>query len=135
MANPGPGTTGTVVLQVVNKGIIDVKFVTVSLQQGPYDLLSPSDIYLGDIESDDFETAEYKVHVREGKEVPFSFLVTYMDANNNPVRATMTRTIPLYSTEQARSLGLAEGPPTAWYVTGGIVIIGLALYLFFRRKR
>jgi hypothetical protein len=54
---------GTVSLKVVNKGVVDLKYVTVRLVQTPeYDVLSPSnEEYVGNLDSDDFETVDFLI--------------------------------------------------------------------------
>lgn len=53
-----PGTVG---LKVVNRGVVDLKYVTVNLQQSPdYNILSPSsEAYVGNLDNDDFETVDF----------------------------------------------------------------------------
>ena len=52
---------GTVSLKVVNKGVVDLKYVTVNLvKTDNYDILSPSnEAYVGNLDSDDFETVDF----------------------------------------------------------------------------
>jgi hypothetical protein len=54
---------GTVSLKVVNKGVVDLKYVTVRLVQTPeYEVLSSSnEEYVGNLDSDDFETVDFLV--------------------------------------------------------------------------
>ncbi len=57
---------GTITLKVVNKGVIDLKYVTMRLiQTGEYDVLSPSnEEYVGNLDSDDFETVDFLIRPR-----------------------------------------------------------------------
>jgi len=52
---------GTVSLKVVNKGVVDLKYVTVKLVRTPdYEILSPSnEEYVGNLDNDDFETVDF----------------------------------------------------------------------------
>jgi len=54
---------GTVSLKVVNKGVVDTKFMTVRLVKTPdYEILSPSnEDYVGNLDSDDFETVDFTI--------------------------------------------------------------------------
>ena len=54
---------GTVSLKVVNKGVVNLKYVTVHLVQTPdYEILSPSnEAYVGNLDSDDFETVDFTI--------------------------------------------------------------------------
>ena len=64
--------TGDISFEIVNKGLSDVKFANVVLADtDDYDLLSPSaEVYIGNIDSDDYETAEFRVALKkEGGDV------------------------------------------------------------------
>lgn len=52
---------GTVSLQVINRGVVDTKFMTVRLvKTDEYDILSPSnEEYVGNLDSDDFESVDF----------------------------------------------------------------------------
>jgi len=54
---------GTVSLKVVNKGVVNLKYMTVRLvQTDQYEVLSPSnEAYVGNLDSDDFETVDFTV--------------------------------------------------------------------------
>ncbi|MBI4016119.1 MAG: hypothetical protein HY363_00325 [Candidatus Aenigmarchaeota archaeon] len=54
---------GTVSLKIVNKGVANLKYVTVRLvQTSQYELLSPSnEAYVGNLDSDDFETVDFTI--------------------------------------------------------------------------
>ncbi len=54
---------GTVSLKVVNKGVVNLKYMTVKLvQTSDYEVLSPSnEAYVGNLDSDDFETVDFTV--------------------------------------------------------------------------
>ncbi len=55
----GLDTPGTLSVKVINKGVMNVKYVTLVLNESrDYTFLSPSpELYLGNLDSDDFETA------------------------------------------------------------------------------
>ena len=61
-------TTGpaTVSLKIVNKGIANLKYVTLRLMPNKdYELLSPSnEAYVGNIDSDDFQTVDFMLNVK-----------------------------------------------------------------------
>ena len=54
---------GTVTLKVVNKGVVNVKYLSVTLAQtGDYEILSPSnEEYVGNLDNDDFETVDFVI--------------------------------------------------------------------------
>jgi len=58
-----PGVSTTVSLKVVNKGVGELKYVSVSLiESSEYEVLSLSDsVYVGNLNSDDFETVQFLI--------------------------------------------------------------------------
>ncbi|MBD3310609.1 hypothetical protein GF351_05310 [Candidatus Woesearchaeota archaeon] len=78
----------TATVKIVNKGVIDIKFVTVHIKDtGSLDLASPEEYYVGNIDSDDYETAEFTWKDDRKKEVSLPVKITYKDANNNEFSA------------------------------------------------
>jgi len=57
------GKTGTVTIKVANTGIGDTKFLNIRLQESDaYTIISPAEVYVGNIDSDDYETADFKLY-------------------------------------------------------------------------
>ena len=57
------GEQGRIALKIINSGLGDIRFVNVKLGTASgYDLLSPSQVYVGTVNSDDFETARTYLH-------------------------------------------------------------------------
>lgn len=54
---------GTVTIKIVNKGIANLKYLTLKLlQSNDYEILSPStETYIGNLDSDDFETTNFAI--------------------------------------------------------------------------
>lgn len=76
---------GMVELKVINKGVSDIKFLNVIVKEtGDFEMLSNSDTtYLGNLISDDYQTAEYRINLKS-KENTIQIPVTlqYRDSNN-----------------------------------------------------
>ncbi|MGV8161752.1 MAG: COG1361 S-layer family protein [Candidatus Nanoarchaeia archaeon] len=77
--------SGDVLFNIINKGTTNVKLMTITLEDSEgYSVLSPSnDLYLGNIDSDDFETARFNVETIGEGELTFVVKLTYKDALNN----------------------------------------------------
>ncbi|MDO8661562.1 MAG: hypothetical protein Q7K43_06745, partial [Candidatus Woesearchaeota archaeon] len=62
----GIGVPASVSLKIVNKGVMNLKYVTLVLKESDeYTLLNPSkELYLGNLDSDDFETVSVKLKSR-----------------------------------------------------------------------
>ncbi|MFC2162036.1 COG1361 S-layer family protein [Candidatus Altiarchaeota archaeon] len=79
---------GTVTVNVVNKGFIDAKFLSIEvLDTDKYTVTSNSEVYIGNLASDDFEKEDFTVKVKKGVagKIPMKVRVTYTEDNNNEV--------------------------------------------------
>ncbi|MBR9677606.1 hypothetical protein GOV04_05695 [Candidatus Woesearchaeota archaeon] len=123
---------GEVSLKFVNKGFTDIKFFTVEvMDNGAYEVVSPSRIvYIGDIDSDDFETADFNIFMTKNvKEVLLPVKIEYRDANNKLY--TQNLEIPLKINDAAK-LGNSSSK------SGLIIFLLLAAgggYWYYRRRK
>ena len=65
--------------------LIDIKFLNVKLDKAEgYKVLSPYEVYIGNIDSDDYETADFKINVDKAskEKVILPLTIEYNDANN-----------------------------------------------------
>jgi len=128
--------TGEVVVRFVNKGLADVKFLNVELDRSDsYEIISAEDVYLGNIDSDDYETAEFTLHVPVDKvagarEITLPIRYAYMDSTNNAFTATEDIVLKLRDPGQ---LGQQGGSPVGLII--GLLVIGAILFLIFRKRR
>ncbi len=77
--------TGEIVFSIVNKGLADVKLLTITLEESDdYELISASrSVYIGNIFSDDYQTVRYRVKALNSDTVLFPITLEYRDALNN----------------------------------------------------
>jgi len=128
------GKTGEIIVKVVNKGVTDLKFANLKLiSQDGYRILSTDEVYLGNIDSDDFETADFDIFVEKTNEDRIILPVTleYKDANNNDFKNTIQLNLRLYSATEAKKFGLKQ---QNGFVGTLIIIIIIAAGLFYYRK-
>ncbi len=129
---------GEVAIKFVNKGLTEVKFLNVQLKSSTgYTIVSPQDVYLGNIDSDDYETAEFKIYVdKAGEEVKLPLTLEYMDSNNDQYSRTVVLSMPLYNSKEAKKLGLAPSKGSGGFVVFVIIIIlGVWGYRKWRKSR
>ena len=76
---------GDVTFIVVNSGLADLKLVNMEiLENEDFELISPSNrAYLGSLESDDFDTARFRVNAKAQEQVTFPVTLTFRDSLNN----------------------------------------------------
>lgn len=80
------GTTiGEVSVKFVNNGLGDIKFLTTTLQESEdYDILSSPKEYVGDLDSDDFDSVTYNLKVSGDKNILIlPIKATYKDSLNS----------------------------------------------------
>ncbi len=134
-----PGNKGSVTLRVVNKGLAEVKFVTVEvLPDEGFDLLSGPVYYMGNIDSDDYETASFDLYAKKCADCDLSLPVklTYKDSSNKDYSETANIRVPLYSESEIEMLGFRKKNPLVGIaITALIVVLGLFIYRAWRKKR
>jgi hypothetical protein len=77
--------SGTITLKTINKGVSDIKFLNLILQKSKdYEILSNSETtYIGNLVSDDYQTAEYKVNIlSKENRITVPVTIQYRDSNN-----------------------------------------------------
>ncbi len=122
---------GTVSLKVVNKGVVNLKYVTVRLTQtSDYDVLSPSnEAYVGNLDSDDFETVDFTI--KPLVESPrLSVQLEFKDPYN--LDFSQQYDLPLRIIT-AKELGQKKTPWVA-IVVGVLVVIGI-IYWWRKGKK
>ncbi len=126
----GTGKSGEIKIKFVNKGTSPIKFLNVRLKDSDdYKIVSSYQAYIGKIDSDDYDTASFRVylkHLKKGKaEIPIGY--DFMDGNNNRYSIDENLTLEIYSPSE---LGKSNG--SGWLIFFAIVIIA-AVYFGYRR--
>jgi len=122
---------GTVSLKVVNKGVVNLKYVTVRLVQTPeYDVLSSTnEQYVGNLDSDDFESVDFTI--KPLKENPrLQVQVDFKDPYNVDFHQSYDLPLRIIT---AADLGTG-GFPTGTVIVA-LLIIGGGAYWWFKRKK
>lgn len=124
-------SAGEVSLQIVNKGVVDLKYVTVTLIKTPdYEILSPSnEEYVGNLDNDDFENVQFMIKPL----VESPRLAVKLDFKD-PYNIDFTRNFDLpLRIITAKDLGKQKFP----FVTVIIIlaVVGIVYWKYFRRKK
>jgi len=128
--------SGTVVVRFINKGFSDVKFLDVNLaSNGDYELLSPEEVYIGNVDSDDYETAEFEIYLKNGAgrkegEIKLPIMIEYRDANNNVYTEEHDLMLKVLS---AKKLGIKSNSGVSIFLF--LLVIGGVVYFFYRRRK
>ena len=132
-----PDNTGEATIKIVNKGLTDIKFLSIKLSNGAgYKILSPYEVYIGNIDSDDYETVDYKLSVEKTteKKLVLPLTIEYKDANNQNYKKNVNVELPLYTRSEAKKFGLVKGNGKVYYYLAIIAIV-LAFFGYRRWKK
>jgi hypothetical protein len=120
---------GDIVFDVINQGVSNVKLLTVSLDNSDlFNIESTSNKnYLGNIESDDFKSARYRVSVNDDvDEVSFPVTLTFRDALNNEFTQSFEVVHTLRNPE-------TNGGGLGTFIIV-LLVVGIIVFIFYRQK-
>jgi len=117
-------------IKITNIGLTQAKFLEIELSSGNYQLLSASRVYIGDLASNDFDTASYTIHVADSGNINIPVTMTYRDSANKQYTETRALSLRAYSQQEAINLGLTAKSNTGTYVL--IVILVIVAYIVYR---
>ena len=128
-------TAGKITLQIVNKGLANVKFVTIKLNPSDeYELVSPDEVYIGVIDSDDFETVEFTLYPKE-EQAKLSLTLSFSDSNNNKFTKEFSKTLKVYGSSEAKRLGLKSGGYAGAILFVIVILAAVFIYRRYRKKK
>lgn len=122
---------GKVNIKIANKGVGDLKFLVIEmLPSNDYEIIGSSKDYVGVLNSDEDETADFKLKVNEAKkDISLKMKIDYTDANNKEYTDNIE--IPLKVINQQEA-GIKQNNNTIVI----LIIIGvLIVYLIYRKIR
>jgi len=127
---------GTVTIRFINKGFSDVKFLDVILDETEeFEILSAEEVYVGNVDSDDYETVDFELYLTNGatkeeKTIVLPLNVEYRDTNNNLYEEKLELEMKVLSAEKLGIKTSSNG--TVMLLLIIVIIVGVVLY---RRSR
>jgi len=126
---------GKITFRIVNKGFVNVKFLDVKVvQTQDFKLLSNPEVYIGKIDSDDFESLDLEVtpkHYQDGNLI-VSLLLDYKDANNKAYHQEISVPVKILSKKEA---GISGGFNFIGFLITLVIVIFLIIeFRSFRKK-
>lgn len=132
------GQKSGISVKFINKGTGDIKFLDAKLM-GTTNFMIVSDdyFYVGDVDSDDFESVSFDVIVSdvEGNKINFPVLVTYEDFEGNAFSVVENLELSVYSSSEAQKLGLTSGGNFPWWIWIVIVVVVILVIRWIRKRR
>lgn len=124
-------------VKIINSGLSDIKFAYLTVNNpAKIQFFSERESYIGDIDSDDFDSVDYNIFVSPdaSSSIKFSVTLTFKDSANQLFTETEDLTLKTYSVKEAQSLGLINKPNYTIYIISVFGIIGFIIYRI-RKKR
>ncbi len=130
------GKENTILIKLINSGLADVKFVyLITSDSKGIKFLSEKEQYLGDIDTDDFDSVRYSAYI--DAEAPtlitLPIILKFKDATNKEFIENKNLDLKTYTLKEAQNLGLVKKPNYMIFLIIAFLVFG---YIFYRiRKR
>ena len=122
---------GEITIGIANRGLARAKHVVLTIADGDrFELIDTDTRYIGDIESDDYDTVDFRILPESLDCRNVTVDVSYADDYGNTYNMTTELPIKIYTSGEIKAIAPAGGGYT------GIIIVGLVLLLVYVfRKR
>jgi hypothetical protein len=130
------GKDQTINLKITNKGLADIRFLEIKLDNSMnYEIMSEENVYIGDLDSDDFENADFDLLIRENslKNIILPVTIKYKDVLNNEYTQNSEIQLKVYSEKEAIDAGLLKKNNTFFYIA--LVLVLIVIYIAYKRIR
>lgn len=125
------GRVGTVTLKVINRGIMDLKYLNMKLvSTDQYDVLSASnEAYIGNLDSDDFETVDFIIKPKK-TDVQLKAIVDFKDPYNREYQRQFLLPLRVFSAKE-----LGTGGSSLKFFLVLLVLAAVIGYWYYRRRK
>ena len=128
------GEVGEISLEIINKGLGEIKSVSVQIFPQGFELLSKEKIFVGTIDADDSDTATFDVIYKTTNPV-LSAKVEYKDFDNKDQTETVNLSFKVYTKEKALELGILKKPNYIVYLVIGILIVAFIIHRILKKRK
>ncbi|MFT4313439.1 MAG: COG1361 S-layer family protein [Candidatus Woesearchaeota archaeon] len=132
------GTRGRVTVSVSNTGQSSLNFAYLTLQETEdYVILNSPNSYLGNLLSDDFETAQFEIyaHNTDAESIDLQFALSYRDSFYTQFTDEFSLPLRLFDRETAQNVGLLPTQGRGGLIFFGLLIIGIVAFVWYRKKK
>jgi hypothetical protein len=124
------GEEGRISLEIINKGLGEVKSVSVQLLPNGFELLSKDKVFVGTIDADDTDLASFDIVYRTTNP-SLSARIEYKDFDNDEQKETVNIPFRVYTRDEALELGLIQKSKTPLY--SGVALVVVVAWFVYRR--
>ena len=135
------GATEEITFRLVNRGHGSAEFVSLALNETDnIEVVGSNEVYIGSMDSDDFQTASFRVNVdaeTESLDIDTLDLPVVLEYTDSEGEQTETQTVQtqLYTQEQLQQYGLASSSSILPIVVLAVIAVGGIYYWRRRRKK
>ncbi|MBL7051919.1 MAG: hypothetical protein ISS01_02415 [Nanoarchaeota archaeon] len=127
------GGKGEIVVSVSNIGPTELKFMNIELlEDEDYVIIGANKEYLGNLDSDDFETSTYDIFVNAEDDTELNFKVTYKDAYNEEYEEEFSVSLPVYTRSEVAKYELDSNGTRS--IIKYICYLLIILFIYFSYK-
>lgn len=126
------GQKTTLNIRVINKGLADARFVSLSIDSEDITFLNENSEYIGTIDSDDFEVSSFDI-IYNNKIPNLEITLEYKDFDNNNQKINRDISLKAYTRKEAIDSGLINRNNTATYLL--IILTILVIWYIWRMVR
>jgi hypothetical protein len=122
---------GKVTFSIADIGKTNLNYLEIELMEQPlyYTILSNNKVYIGNLESDDFDTAEFEIYSEDSLagELPLKVKIRYKDDYGKYFEQTEEINVELYNKQQLTKYGL-ETPAGAGMIINVMLLIIVTVF-------
>ncbi len=124
---------GKVVISISNIGSSEIKYLATELMpSSDYAILSTPKVYLGNLDSDDFDSAEYEIFMKaNARKVPLLLKISYKDSFNSELADNVVVEMPLYTSREASAYGIGASSGIASKLITIVIFVVLTVPWLF----
>ncbi len=124
------GFDGQVSLEIINKGLGEIKSVVVEINPKGFELLSKDKVFIGSIDSDDTDIASFDVIFTDTNTI-LSAKIQYKDFENTDKTESVNIPLKVYTKEEAIKKGFISENNLRIYLA--IIILVLVVWFIWRK--
>jgi hypothetical protein len=132
------GQENKVSFKIVNSGLSNVKFLYLKLDDSSgYRVTSSSEQYIGDIDSNDFDSMEYSIYINANSpsQITFPLTLSFKDSTNKEFNTTQEISLKIYTKSEAQSLGLLKKPSYTIYIILVLLVLAYFVYRIIKKRK
>lgn len=116
-------------IRIINPSLSNAKFMMIEVLSGNYEIISGKMHYIGDVESDDFETFETKLMFKRSTDI--NLKISYKNINNEEIIELISVPVKVYTLDEAKKLGLVTENKTGLYLF--LIVLLIILFVVYRK--